>query len=94
MYVECMCTYPSGLVRSPDINSDFFTAVDCGDLIDPANGRIIKQPTPESTTLGSFATYFCNEGFRLMGDSIRACLQNGRWSGNDPTCVGEVSAII
>ena len=24
-----------------------------------------------------------------MGDTIRVCLQNGRWSGSTPTCVGK-----
>ena len=34
----------------------------------------------------SLARYSCNGGFRLVGDSYRVCLKNGKWSGQEPFC--------
>ena len=40
------------------------------------------------TTLGQNATYSCNTGYNLVGDSIRTCQRTGNWSGSAPTCQG------
>ncbi|XP_064386180.1 sushi, von Willebrand factor type A, EGF and pentraxin domain-containing protein 1-like isoform X2 [Halichondria panicea] len=58
------------------------TLVDCGPLTDPTNGMI----TLSTTTFGSTATYSCNSGHNLNGDTTRTCGANGDWSGSDPTC--------
>ena len=36
--------------------------------------------------MGSVAKFTCNEGFILVGNSKRLCLQNGHWSGYKPGC--------
>ena len=57
--------------------------VSCVDLTDPANGQVVESGfTPAST-----ATYTCNSGYQLVGDSPRTCQDNGQWSGTAPTCV-------
>ena len=61
------------------------TAVDCGDLSDPANGSVTLTT---GTTLGQTATYSCNTGYGLVGDSTRTCQATGNWSGSEPTCQG------
>lgn len=33
------------------------------------------------------AEYSCDEGFQMVGEAERTCLENGRWSGAAPTCV-------
>ena len=54
------------------------TVVDCGTLTNPANGQV--------STNGKTATYNCNTGYNLVGDSTRTCQAIGNWSGSAPTC--------
>ena len=62
----------------------FVSAVDCGRPPEPTNGVVFYS----STTLDSVATYSCRCGFQLEGSSIRRCLSNGLWSGNNTQCNG------
>ena len=59
--------------------------VDCGSLTDPANGSVTHTA---GTTFGQTATYSCNTGYNLVGDSTRTCQATGVWSGTAPTCQG------
>ena len=61
------------------------TAVDCGNLTDPGNGSVNHTA---GTGLGQTATYSCNTGYNLVGDSTRTCQATGNWSGSAPTCQG------
>ena len=61
------------------------TAVDCGNLTDPANGQVSQ---PAGTTFRQTATYSCNTGYNLVEDSTRMCQATGEWSGSAPTCQG------
>ena len=45
-------------------------------------GRTVDGSSP-----GSVATYTCNDGYVLVGDSTRTCQATGTWSGEDPQCV-------
>jgi len=57
--------------------------VDCGTLTDPANGQVSHTA---GTAFGQTATYSCDLGYNLVGDSTRTCQANGMWSGNEPIC--------
>ena len=57
--------------------------VDCGNLTDPANGQVNHTA---GTTSGQTATYSCNTGYNLVGNSIRTCQATGNWSQSAPTC--------
>ena len=57
--------------------------MDCGNLPDPANGRVSHTP---GTTFGETATYSCNLGYNLVGDRTRTCQATGVWSESAPTC--------
>ena len=59
--------------------------VDCGNLTDPANGQVNHS---SGTTFGQTATYSCNTGYKLVGDSTHTCQATGNWSGSAPTCDG------
>ena len=60
------------------------TVVDCGTLTNPANGQVSH---PTGTTFGQTATYSCNTGYNLVGESTRTCQAIGVWSGSIPTCL-------
>ena len=57
-------------------------AVDCGGLDNPDNGVV----SLDGTRLNFMATYKCNIGYDLVGDSERRCTELGQWSGNQPIC--------
>ena len=54
----------------------------CDDLSNPDNG-FVDQP---SNSVGTVATYDCNNGFVIVGNDERTCQDNGEWSGEDPFC--------
>ena len=62
----------------------------CDPLPPPENGNVDAS----ITTIGSVATYSCNNGFLLSGDSQRICQMNGFWSGSAPTCLGMIMIDI
>ena len=76
-------------LNSPiDLHDVFFslaTVVDCGPLTDPDNGSVTHTA---GTTFRQIATYSCNTGYSLVGDSTRTCQSSGFWSGNAPICQG------
>ena len=59
--------------------------MDCGTLSDPANGQVNHT---SGTTLGQTATYSCNTGYNLVGNSTRTCQSTGNWFGRAPICQG------
>ena len=78
-YLKYQVTYKSCI---------FFTsAVDCGTLTNPANGKVSYTGR---TTYGQTATYSCNTGYNLVGSSTHTCLATGMWSGSEPTCQGKL----
>ena len=52
---------------------------------DPANGSVSHN---SGTTFRQTATYSCNTGYNLVGNSIGVCQDTGEWSGSAPTCRG------
>ena len=45
------------------------------------------------STFGAMATYTCDEGFNLIGNSTRLCQADGSWKGTDPTCQSELTDL-
>ena len=69
----------------------YLAVVDCGDLTDPANGQVTHT---SGTTFRQIATYSCNTGYNLVGDSTRTCQATGVWSGSAPTCEGVLLKVL
>ena len=61
----------------------------CPTLEDIPNGSVDMT----GVTVGSTATYTCNDNYQLMGASTRMCQPNGTWSGEEPSCIGERNRV-
>jgi len=61
------------------------SAVDCPPLMDPTGGSVSVPGLRQ----GSTATYSCNVGYDLMGDSSRTCGGTGTWTNSEPVCQRE-----
>ena len=56
---------------------------DCGPLATLTDGSVSLS---SGTTFGSVATFSCDTGYTLNGDSTRTCLANSLWDKAQPTC--------
>ena len=61
---------------------DNYYIVRCANLPTPQNGRVDQR----GNNPGDIATYICNSGYELVGQSTRTCQTSGQWSGDAPTC--------
>ena len=64
-------------------------AVECGFLVMPMNGSSYG----DLTTYPNKVSFQCDEGFTLKGSSLRTCMANGSWSGNNASCEGASLAV-
>lgn len=56
---------------------------ECELLPAPENGNL----SGNTVTFGSTVVYSCNNGFDLIGQELRTCLNDEMWSGTTPQCV-------
>lgn len=63
---------------------NWLTDVDCTHPGPIENGRVIV--VNQSTTYGSAVEYHCVPQFQRIGPYLRKCLEDGRWSGEEPRC--------
>ncbi len=62
------------------------------ELTAPDNGRVtVNDP---DLLVGTMATYSCDQGYVLAGDTVRTCEERGdgtegTWNATQPTCEGE-----
>ena len=70
--------------------------IECPGLPNPPNGETTySSDTSAPFDFGTAATYICDTGFGLSGDSMRMCRGNGssttgEWSGVAPSCQGKL----
>lgn len=60
------------------------TAIDCKPPGTIENGRIITFNG--STLFGSSIEYHCPPQFQRVGPFLRKCMDDGKWSGEEPSC--------
>ena len=72
-------------------------ALICEELSPPDNGEISVAPGPNSLSngLGSVATYSCDPGYGLVGQTTRECQSvfggaTAGWTGYAPVCQGKI----
>ena len=59
----------------------------CFDLPPLMNGVITyTDGLADSRPINAIATYTCDNGYTLTGGSVRACQNDGTWSGSALTC--------
>ena len=63
----------------------FYYTAECSQPQPIANGTVVVHGTQE----GSTVSYECEIGFSLVGSTIRTCLHNATWSGEEPLCEGK-----
>jgi hypothetical protein len=73
----------SRLVQPPKVPSNSDEIV-CP-LVVPSNGF--------ATVSGSVSVYGCKHNFRLVGNMIRQCQQNGLWTGDQPLCKAQTCNV-
>ena len=59
--------------------------IECESLLSPSNGTINSSDTMCSVTVA----YGCDAGYRINGDQVRTCQEDGSWSGEQPQCSGK-----
>ncbi|XP_052809444.1 sushi, von Willebrand factor type A, EGF and pentraxin domain-containing protein 1-like [Mya arenaria] len=64
----------------------------CPVLLAPEDGTV--NADTGTTAVGGSATYTCNMGFKLVGDSTRNCVSGTGWDGAEPTCVTDCGALV
>lgn len=64
--------------------------VDCGQPESTEFGSVDAIYTTE----GSVAVYVCQNGYRLVGASVRTCLSSGKWSGRPPICTSKYQTFL
>ena len=74
----------------------FYSVITCPSLGAITDGQVIYSPdTTSPHDFGTVATFICNTGCSLSGDSARTCggdgsSQSGVWSGSSPVCLCEL----
>ena len=72
------------------------TVITCSLLGDLGNGSIVYHDNvTEQLVFGTVANHSCDEGYFLVGDSVRICegsgsTVEGEWSGTVPVCLGRL----
>jgi len=59
-------------------------AIDCDRPNDIENGRIII--VNDVTTYGGSSEYHCVPQYNRIGPYLRKCMEDGKWSGDEPRC--------
>ena len=68
----------------------FVFITECPSLSSISGGFVIVHGYRTDAT----AVYNCNEGFELIGESVRVCRNDSTWAGEAPVCACEFKNAI
>ena len=71
------------------VNCLFITAIYCPTLDDIKYGGVSLDDKDRKAD--SKAHYYCNKGYKLVGDPWRKCQYDGYWGGKEPVCKRRLS---
>ena len=69
----------------PNMYYKIFIFLDCLSTEQLPDGYVIYSDN--TATYNTTVSFYCNEGFYLVGNSVRICLADGRWDGSSPFCI-------
>lgn len=76
-------------------------AVTCSEQLSPDNGQVLYAAAVMLAPFdfGTAATYLCDLGYGLVGDTMSRCgsdgsSPNGEWSGIVPACLGNLYSYL
>jgi hypothetical protein len=79
---KCMSYFKYLYARSLHLNYRVLGFPLCPELPSVSNGAVSSA----SREPGATATYSCDQGYDLSGPRTRTCGQDGKWSGQEPSC--------
>ncbi|PFX17351.1 Low-density lipoprotein receptor-related protein 6 [Stylophora pistillata] len=62
-------------------------SITCPSLPIPTNGGKRGCEDTVSELYDTLCSFYCNDGYSLVGSSVRRCLENGTWSGETSLCL-------
>ena len=71
--------------EDPSLINSPLVAKDCGKLPFPMNGSVFGS----QTTFPNKLQFSCDNGFDLIGSTVRRCEADGMWSGQQTACQGK-----
>ena len=71
-------------------NDGAYFSTECPRLDDPPDGTV----SVTGYSIGDTATYSCDDGFDLVGEAMRTCMDNSQWSGDAPQCISRKYTYI
>jgi len=92
--VESTCTFsPINAVTAmgefiPSPDEYLCKPVTCQDP-KPPGSNVFLFYNDSSAVVGSIAVYACKDRFKMNGNPLRFCMEDGQWSDSIPTCTGK-----
>ena len=77
-----VCNYNRFLIKFNNVSCLFLLGITCPHLDDLSYGGVnVSDYYPDSRV-----HYYCNKGYKLVGDAYRVCLYSGYWNKEAPVC--------
>ena len=78
------------VVGFQNAHAPIFIGVDCSTPKQLRDGTV----SYDGTGYNMVVVYKCDEGYSLIGSSTRVCQSSGEWSGEEPFCERENTAVV